>query len=74
MTNKEAVEMMQRAASEIEELRRRISQLEPKAHAYDSVAQVLRLLPQPSVGYGEDVAWMLRKRIKELQAPQEPGS
>ena len=66
-TNKEAVEMMQRAIHDIEDLRRRVAQLAPKADAYDKLAIVLELLPKPSVGYGEDLVWILQKRIKELQ-------
>lgn len=69
MHKNEAVEMMNRAASEIEDLRRQIDRLLPKAEAYDRLCQVLDLLPKRSQAYGEDVARMLRKRIGELQVP-----
>lgn len=62
-----AIEMMQRCVEEIDTLRGRIAALEPKAHAYDSLAQVLRMVPQPSQGYGEDLAWKLRREIDNLK-------
>jgi hypothetical protein len=67
MSNKEAIEMMQRCKEEITSLRRRIDHLQPKADAYDNLALVLHLLPQPSVGMGEDLAWTLERRIQELK-------
>ena len=63
-------EMADAAANEIEQLRTRIAALEPKAHAYDTLAQVLGLLPRQSQGYGVDMAWQLRKRAKELREPE----
>lgn len=66
MNDQEAIQMMKRASAEIKDLRAQIDRLTPKAHAYDSLSAVLRLLPQPSQGYGEDVAYMLDRRIKEM--------
>ncbi len=66
MHDQEAIEMMRRASAEIKVLRSEVDRLAPKAEAYDSLRAVLNLLPQRSQGYGEDVAWMLDKRVKEL--------
>lgn len=71
ITNKEAIDMMNRCKEEIRSLRSVIDRLKPKAEAYDNLATLLRLLPQPSVGMGEDVVWILDKRIREL-TPAEP--
>lgn len=60
---KEMIDMATRAAAEIEGMRAEIGRLAPKADAYDRIAQMLDMLPKPSRGYSEDVAWMLRKRI-----------
>lgn len=68
--NKEAVEMMNRCKQEILSLRAQIERLAPKADAYDKLAIVLGLLPRPSVGMGEDVVWVLDKRMRELQPPK----
>lgn len=68
MNSTEAIEMMRRASSEIKDLRRQIEHLAPKAAAYDNLAVVLGLLPRPSVGMAEDVAWRLDKRVEELKA------
>lgn len=67
ITNKEAIEMMNRCKHEIASLRAQIERLGPKAEAYDNLAAVLRLLPRPSVGMSEDLCWVLDKRISELQ-------
>lgn len=66
MSNKEAVEMMVRCKEEIRSLQAAIDRLKPKADAYDNLAVILRLLPQQSVGMGEDVVWILDNRIREL--------
>ena len=66
MNDNEAIQMMKRASAEIKDLRRQIDRLAPKAHAYDNLSAVLRLLPQPSQGYGEDVAFLLDRRIEEI--------
>lgn len=71
MNNAEAIQMMNRCKQEILSLRAVIARLEPKADAYDNLARVLRLLPQPSVGMGEDVVWILDKRIRELEPKPE---
>ncbi len=75
MSDQEAIQMMKRASHEIKSLRAQIENLQPKADAYDSIRQILHLLPKPSQGYGEDVAWLLDKRIKELidASPVEKG-
>jgi hypothetical protein len=67
MTNAEAIEMMNRCKQEIIGMRATIDRLKPKADAYDNLVTVLRLLPQPSVGMGEDLVWTLDKRIRELK-------
>lgn len=71
MKNAEAIQMMNRCKQEILSLRAVIARLEPKADAYDNLVSVLRLLPQPSVGMGEDMVWILDKRIRELESKPE---
>jgi hypothetical protein len=74
ISNQEAIQMMNRCKAEILSLRACIDRLQPKADAYDNLATVLRLLPQRSVGMGEDLVWTLDKRIRELQPKPEPAS
>lgn len=69
ITNAEAIEMMNRCKNEILGLRAVIERLQPKADAYDNLAAIVRLLPQPSQGMGEDVVWTLNQRIRELTPP-----
>jgi hypothetical protein len=64
----EFIEMANRASQEIKTLRNQISLLQPRADAYDKISVILSLLPAQSKGYGEDVAWLLDKRITELRA------
>lgn len=75
MNNKEAIEMMNRCKHEIMHLKAKINHLEPKAAAYDNLVIVLSLLPRQGVAYGEDLVYVLEKRIKELQSqPAEPAN
>ena len=67
ISNREAIEMMNRCKDEILTLRARIDRLQPKADAYDNLAIVLHLLPQASQGMGENIVWILDKRIRELE-------
>lgn len=74
VSNKEAIEMMNRCKQEITGLRAHIDRLKPKADAYDNLVVVLGLLPRPSVGMGEDLVWVLDKRIRELgPKPEQPA-
>jgi len=66
VTNAEAIEMMNRCKHEIVALKATIERLAPKADAYDNIASILRLLPRPDRGMGEDLVWALDKRIREL--------
>lgn len=66
MSDKEAIEMMSRCKHEIMNLRSIIDRLKPKADAYDNLAIVLGLLPQRGMTMGEDMVWVLDKRIREL--------
>ena len=74
MSNEEAIQMMNRCKEEILTLRGVIARLQPKADAYDNLVCVLRLLPQPSIGMGEDFVWALNNRIRELSPPASPPS
>lgn len=66
--------MMQRCCHEIQDLRAQVARLQPKAEAYDNIAIILRLIPGPSQGYGEDFVYTLKKRIEELQPKPEPAN
>lgn len=70
LSNAEALEMMRRCKNEIEHLRSIVGALQPKADAYDMIATILRLLPQPSRGAAPDVIWALERRIRELTADE----
>lgn len=68
--NREAIEMMNRCKQEIIGLRATIDRLTPKADAYDKLSIVLSLLPRQGVGMGEDLVWVLDKRMRELEPPK----
>lgn len=71
ISNKEAIEMMNRCRQEIIGMRTTIDRLRPKADAYDNLVIVLGLLPRQSIGMGEDLVWTLDKRIQELTPKPE---
>jgi hypothetical protein len=66
--DEEAIEMMARCRDEIRHLRAINARLAPKAEAWDQLTKVLNLLPQPTQGYAEDLAWALDKRIEVMKA------
>lgn len=74
MSNREAVDMMQRCKHEIARLRRDVEYLTPKAEAYDALCAVIGILPKKSRGESIDLIWSLDKRITELTPkPQNPA-
>lgn len=72
MDDREAVQMMQRCASEIRDLRAEVERLRPKAEAYDNLAIALHFA-QPRQGgiMGEDLLWTLDDRIRQLNKAEE---
>lgn len=66
ISNQEAIDMMNRCKQEIIGMRATIDRLKPKADAYDNLVIVLNLLPRSSIGVGEDLVWIIDKRIREL--------
>ncbi len=69
MDKPELIQLLRIAHDEILQQRRRIDELEPKAHAYDTVAAAVRLNVREDGGYaGVDTAWRIAKAIEELQA------
>lgn len=74
ITHQEFIEMARRCSGEIKELRAQIERLQPKAEAYDSICAILGLLPRSSRGMGEDLAWRLDARIRELEEAGKAGA
>lgn len=68
VTNNEFIAMSERCKHEIIMLRQQLARLQPKADAYDNMASILRLLPQPSQVMGEDLVWQIEKRLSELKS------
>jgi hypothetical protein len=69
-TKRNVARMAERAAGEIENLRRANQTLAAKADAYDTVTAILGLLPKRGESAGEDLAWKLRKYVDELCEPE----
>lgn len=68
----EIVNALRVGHDEILRLRRKIELLEPKAHAYDTLAQIARLTVQETQqGYGEDPAWRIKSIVERLVAERE---
>lgn len=70
---RELLDVMRRCSDEIKVLRSRIAYLQPKAEAYDNMASLISLLPRPSQGYEEDLAYALDRRIAELTQKDGAG-
>ncbi len=71
MTDNDTIAMMRRCSVEIKMLRGRIVFLEPKAEGWDTLRQVLGLLPKPATGSGEDLAWKLDQEISSMEAAKK---
>lgn len=72
MTDQDAVQMMQRCVSELKQLRQANNELAPSAHAYDTIAVLVRLLAPPqSQGYAEDLVYKLEREIEKLSSDKE---
>jgi hypothetical protein len=68
----EIVTALRLAHDEIIRLRRKVELLEPKAHAYDTLAQVARLtIHEPMQVHGEDPAWRVKNMVDRLVAERE---
>lgn len=68
MNDREAIDMMHRCKAEIQSLRRANVELAPKADAYDTIRQILDMMPRRAVGMTEDIVWSLERRIADLEA------
>ena len=69
MTDKEAIDMMQRCVEDMRSLRAQIDHLTPMADAYVALRDVVRMA-SPRNGassMGQDIIWTLEKRMRELQ-------
>lgn len=72
MERGETLATLRNAHDEMIQLRRRIVELEPKAHAYDTLAATVRLNVREEGGYASvDAAWRLKLAIDELVAERE---
>lgn len=72
MEKPELGQLLRRAHDEVVTLRRRVADLEPRAHAYDTIAINARLTVRDGGGYaGIDVAWELKKAVEDLDAERK---
>lgn len=72
MDKPEQVRLLRQAHDEIVTLRRRVADLEPRAHAYDTIAIQSRLTLKPEGGYHSvDIAWELKKAVDEIEAERK---
>jgi len=59
------LKMMQRCKSEILGMRNRIGNLEPKAHAYDTISKMVGIMAPQGGGYAsEDIVYTLDREIE----------
>lgn len=53
------------AQHEIKCLRALVSEMKPKAHAYDTLAAYIRLQPSKNEGAGLDIVWQIDKYFQD---------
>lgn len=71
MDRPETIRLLRMSHDEIITLRRQVAELSPKAHAYDTLAKVIRLKSEPEQGYGIDIAWELSNAVETLVAERD---
>jgi hypothetical protein len=69
-----AKDTLLRCKDEIQMLRSQIERLAPKAEAYDTLRQVLDLLPTRSGGYGPDVLWQIDSLLAQVAPLPSKGT
>lgn len=68
----EIINALRVAHDEIINLRRELAEVRPKAHAYDTIAQLAQLsVHREPQGYGEDAAWRVKQMVERLIAERE---
>jgi hypothetical protein len=67
------MQLLRRAHDEVLNQRFRVAHLEPKAHAYDTIAQIARLSIDsvPPQGAEIDIAWRLKEMVDKLRSKDE---
>lgn len=57
---------MRIAHDEIINLRRELEEMRPKAKAWDTIEQVVSMMPGPTQVYGVDITWQLKQAVDKL--------
>lgn len=72
MNRPEVLRALRMGHDEIIRLKRYVAELEPKAHAYDTIAQMTRLtINEPMHGYGEDPAWVIKSLVERIVSERD---
>ena len=72
MNRPNILNLLRGAHDEITILRRRVAELEPKAHAYDTLAATVRLNVCEGGGYaGPDLAWRIKEAVEKIEAERD---
>lgn len=71
MSRPELLHLLRVAHDEIVVLRRKVAELEPRARAYDNIDRIVGMIPYPSQGYGEDVAWRIKTVVERIEAERD---
>lgn len=68
----ETIQLLRISHDEIVRLRAQVAALEPRAHAYDTIALLARQADHPpQQGYGEDPLWRVKQAVEALEAERE---
>lgn len=72
MNDQDTKRLLHECIDEIEHLRLINNELAPKAHAYDTLCQVLGLLPKQGQGFAPDIVGKIERVIEKIDA-NSPG-
>lgn len=74
MERSEDYELLLRSKDEIVDLRRRNEVLQAQVDVMNIFDRAIRAqFSQGSISYGEDLAWRIENRLREIENPQQQG-
>lgn len=73
MSNYETIYLLEHSIEQINALRRTVEELEPRAHAYDTITQILALRDDGRRNHCAqvDLVWELKEKVARLRAEAE---
>ena len=67
MDDYETLHLLHKCRDELRELRQANREMQPRAQAFEVIAQILDMMPRRTGGMAEDVVWHLDRAIMDME-------